>query len=250
MNDTMMGRLSEYVDGTLTPAERADVDEWLATHSEGRGVVAELERVRRRAQSLPMREVPESVWLGVRAGIRGSGGVASGRGRRWIGRHVTFSAAQFAAAAALLLLVGGTATWWVLRGRMTSRAEVPAQPVATISHPTGGPRDSAAVAPVGAAPVAPRGQERLAANISRADESYDHAVSDLQSVVKRNRRRLSPATVKVIEESLARIDSAITRAGRALANDPGNTYLNDHMTRMRQRKLDLLERTAHLVSAS
>ena len=54
----MMSRLSEYVDGTLSSAERARVEAWLAGHPEARQAVAELERVKRRAAELPQRPGP------------------------------------------------------------------------------------------------------------------------------------------------------------------------------------------------
>src|SRR5512146_2112756 len=184
----MMSRLSEYVDGTLSSAERAGVEAWLAGHPEARHAAAELERVKRRAAELPQRPVPEMVWSGVRAGIRAQG----------IRRRVSFSMSQLAVAASLLLVVGATGTWWALRGRSSTGQPVATQPPVAMAHPTVATGDTAVAVPVTTIPRAATRPERLAANTSRADRSYDRAISDLQQVVAENRGRLSPATVKVI----------------------------------------------------
>ena len=241
MTDRMMDRLSEYVDGSLAPAERADVEAWLRTSAEGREAVVELERVKRRAGELAVRAVPESIWLGVRAEIRGQGrggaGVARGE------KRIAFSLTQLAVAASLLIVVGGAGSWWLLRGHT--------QPNLASANPTPVRSDSstaATILPPTAASV--ERNTKLVANSSKADQTYDRAINDLQRVVSANRRQLRPETVKVIRENLARIDSALVRARKALEQDPHNPYLYDHMTEMRQRKLDLLRRTANLASAS
>ena len=239
----MMSRLSEYVDGTLSSADRARVETWLAGNPAGRRVVAELERVKRRAAELPQRPVPEMVWAGVRAGIRR-------QDARAVRSRVSLSMVQLAVAASLLLVVGATGTWWALRRRSGAEQPVATQPPVAMAHPTVGTGDTAVAVPATTIPRAATRPERLAANTTRADRSYDHAISDLQRVVAENRGRLSPETVKVIGQSLARIDSALARAQRALEKDPRNAYLTDHVTEMRQRKLELLQQTASLVSAS
>ena len=57
------------------------------------------------------------------------------------------------------------------------------------------------------------------------------------------------STVRVLEQNLAVIDRAIVEAGRALAADPGNAYLNAHFARTMRRKLDLLRQAATLTAA-
>lgn len=248
MDNEMMSRLSEYVDGTLTPAERAQVERWLAGDPAGQRTVVELAQVKHRASALPLRAVPEMVWSGVRAGIRGTreGGAEVQRLRR----RVTLSMSQLAAAASVLLAVGAIGTWWVVGERGRTAPPVVTQPPVAVVHPTDGTTGPTPLAPDRSVPTAPVRQARLIANTTQADQSYDHAIDDLQHVVMENRARLSPATIKVIEQSLARIDAALARAKRALRQDPRNSYLNDHVTEMQQRKLELLQRTAGLVSAS
>jgi hypothetical protein len=74
-------------------------------------------------------------------------------------------------------------------------------------------------------------------------------VADLERVLEQGRGTLDTTTVRVIERNLALIDRAITDARRALAADPGNTYLNAHLARTMRRKIDLLRQAATIVAA-
>jgi tetratricopeptide (TPR) repeat protein len=85
--------------------------------------------------------------------------------------------------------------------------------------------------------------------VNLADAPYDEAVADLERALEAGRSRLDPATVKVLEESLASIDQAIEQSQRALAADPANTYLYSHLAAARQRKLALLRRASALADA-
>ncbi|MGH7589830.1 MAG: hypothetical protein ACREL2_00210, partial [Gemmatimonadales bacterium] len=239
MDDKMMSRLSEYVDGTLTPVERARVDAWLAGHPAGQRAVVELSQVKHRATELPERVVPEMVWSGVRAGIRAQSERETAAQR--VRRRVSLSMSQLVAAASVLLAVGAVGTWWAVRDRGSVTPPVVTQPPVAVLHPTDGSVGAAPLVPDRSIAAVPVRQTRLIANTTQADQSYDHAIEDLQHVVTENRARLSPATIKVIEQSLARIDAALARAKRALRQDPRNTYLNDHVTEMQQRKLELLQ---------
>jgi hypothetical protein len=100
------------------------------------------------------------------------------------------------------------------------------------------------------APASPSAEADLpiqAASL-RATATYDAAIGDLEAVLAEGRSRLDPATVTVIETNLAVIDSAIAEAERAIAADPANAYLNSHLARTMQRKLDLLRRAATLAT--
>jgi hypothetical protein len=54
--------------------------------------------------------------------------------------------------------------------------------------------------------------------------------------------------VSVVEQNLSTIDRAIAEARSALAADPSNSYLSGHLVETRRRKLDLLRRTAALMT--
>lgn len=84
---------------------------------------------------------------------------------------------------------------------------------------------------------------------SAADRQYDAAVADLQKIMRQHRSQLQPETIKAVEKSLNDIDKAIADARRALARDPADPYLNDHLAESMRLKLELLRQTAALVQS-
>ena len=81
-----------------------------------------------------------------------------------------------------------------------------------------------------------------------AEGEYNRTIDELARAVNAQRGRLSPATVRTVDHSLAVIDSAISEARDALIADPNNTTLVDLLSASYQRKLDLLRRTSELSS--
>ena len=84
----------------------------------------------------------------------------------------------------------------------------------------------------------------------RAIDSYDAAIGELQQTLTARRGQLDTATVRVLEQSLRVIDLAIAQARAALTQDPNNQYLNSHLQRALDRKLDVLRRAATLPAVS
>jgi tetratricopeptide (TPR) repeat protein len=82
---------------------------------------------------------------------------------------------------------------------------------------------------------------------SLSDPRYDEAIADLEQALEAGRAQLDPGTVKILEANLGAIDKAIDESRRALASDPANVYLNNHLADARQRKLALLRRATALV---
>lgn len=221
-------RLSEYLDGTLTPEERSACDAWLASSEDGRALLADLRRVVAKAKTLPDVAVPESVWAGISSAIakpdstvRPIGSAQRPNARAPQRRQ--FSPLQLAVAAAILLALGVGIGSKIGTGVKT--------PIAAVPGPAQAPFTS-----VGRTP--------------HADASYDKAIQELQVTLEQNRATMDTATVRVLESSLAKIDAALMEAQRALAEDPSSEYLNDHLSRIKRKKLDLLRQGAALVQAS
>jgi hypothetical protein len=78
---------------------------------------------------------------------------------------------------------------------------------------------------------------------------YSLFVEDLEGRVEAGRGVLDDQTVKVLEQSLAKIDLAIDQARAALEADPSNAYLNQHLASSRARKLRVLESATALVAS-
>ena len=223
-------RLSEYLDGTLTPEEQSTCEAWLRSSAEGQALLQDLRRVVAKAKTLPDVPVPEAVWSSVTAGIRRSETAAvipfdralerpsPVRAKRW-----QFSPLHLATAAAVLL-AAGTFIGITVRPGVTREGA---------TRPSSG---------FGRLVSTQLGQ--------RADVSYDKAVQELQIILEQNRGTMDTATVRVLESSLARIDAALAEAERALDGDPHSAYLNGHLSRIKRTKLDLLRQGASLVQAS
>jgi hypothetical protein len=92
------------------------------------------------------------------------------------------------------------------------------------------------------------GEGSAAVAVARLD--YDDAVAQLQGIIEERRAELDSVTVRVIEENLAAIDRAIDEARDALAADPANGYLSQHLAATMRRKVDLLRRAATTASAT
>lgn len=217
-DDGFTGRLSEYIDGELTPAEHLAVERHLVDCAECRGTVGELRAVVARAAALADRRPEADLWPGVAGRIGARRTATASPFTRAVMRRVSFTLPQLAAAALALMVLSGGVVW-------VARSGDPRADFDPVSAETPRP----AIAPV-----------------SFTDPNYDAAVADLEAVLAAERSRLEPETVRVIEANLAAIDKAIAQSREALAADPANMYLNSHLASARQRKLALLRRVTAL----
>src|SRR5690349_14198525 len=225
MKDQWIDRLSEYLDGDLTPAERTTLEAHLPACGTCRTTLNELRRVVARAQALDDRPPAADLWPGIAEHIgvvslaaRREGG-AGGRGAR---RRLSFTMPELAAAAVVLALFSAGSVWLALRNQPTPPLPPPA------------PGTTAVMSNVGMSPL----DARTAASVAA-----------LEQTLARNRSRLDTGTVRVIEKNLAIIDRAIRDAQSALAADPANAYLNQHLAQETRRKLELLRQAATLAAA-
>jgi hypothetical protein len=231
-SDAYTDRLSDYIDGELDPRDRADVERHLAACAECRRVEAELRAVVARAAALPDRDPAADLWSGVASRIADARVAAFAPRTR---RRFSFTLPQLAAAGIALMVLSGGLVWLASSG--DPRVDFP--PVGagtsvspTASYGTAGP-DRADVAPV-----------------MLADREFAGAVEDLQRLLAEGRHRLDPQTIRILEQNLATIDAAIEQSRAALANDPSNTFLNNHLAAAQQRKLALLRRATALTAGS
>ena len=82
------------------------------------------------------------------------------------------------------------------------------------------------------------------------EREYSSEVEQLQRMLRQNRESLSPETVRILEENLRIIDSAIQEARTALANDPRSEMLGELLKSAYQRKLELLKQAARSSAAT
>jgi hypothetical protein len=221
MTEHWTDRLSEYLDGDLSPAERERLEAHLVACGACRTVLEELQAVVATAGRLEDREPEYDLWPGVRQAI-GSRPVIALDSRRKPARRITMSLGQLAAAAASLVLVSGGAAWFLSQSQSSRGALVEA------------PAPPAVLQPV---TFDPRGRA-------------DSAITELQQILESHSSRLDSSTVRILAENLALIDRAIGQARRALESDPSNPYLNDHLARTMRKKIEVLRRAADLAQVA
>lgn len=211
--------LSAYLDGELTEGEQARVDAHLAACDACRVTLEDLKRLVRRAGTLDDREPERDLWAGIAARIgepADADVVPIGTARR---RRFSFTVPQLAAAAVALMALSAGAVSLLRDGPagtgVASRPEMQAVATPVLAY------------------------EQTAA-------SYDSVIRGLEDALQQRRSLLDSATVAVVEQSLRVIDAALAQAMAALMNDPNNRYLNSHLQRTFDRKLDVLRRAASL----
>lgn len=214
MNANWTDRLSEYLDGELGGEEAERLESRLAAEPDLRSLLEELRAVKRMAAERPDFEAPPTLWDGIRNRIEPARLRDVGSGRAAWRRRLMFTLPQLAAAAGVVLLLG------ISIGRMSDPAREPAG-----------------------------GDLLTAVSEDAARPGYASFVADLEGRLGAGRDVLDPETVRVIEESLAKIDSAIVQARTALEADPDNVYLNQHLASARSKKLRLLEDATTLIAS-
>ena len=215
-------RLSEYLDDELTPEERAGLEAHLASCPECAGTLDELRAVVDRAGTLPPRPPAVDLWPGIQPRL-GSATVMPFQPRaRWTtSRSFSFTMPQLVAAGLALMVMSGGGVWVLQKGgRTTSLPPVTAAEAERVPVPV---------------------------PVTASDPRYDEAIADLEQALHAGRGDLDPATVRILEANLDAIDKAIDQSRAALAADPANVYLNNHLADARQRKLALLRRATALV---
>jgi hypothetical protein len=226
MSDIWTDRLSEYLDGGLSPDEVAAFESHLAGCSECSTVLEELRGVVARARSLDDVEPAADLWPGIREAIGAEDRameVIEFASRRPAAtskprRRVNLTIPQLMAAGIALAFISGA-------GALSLRPKVGWNGGATLGD--------------GALPV-----RMVEADLGTApplgDETQTRELAELEELLTRHKHELSPNTVRILEKNLAAIDRAIQESLQALAVDPGNVFLEGHVERSYQRKLEYL----------
>jgi hypothetical protein len=228
MADVWTDRLSDHIDGELSEADTNSLEKHLATCAECCDTMEQLRAVASRAAGLENREPETDLWGGIAARIKQGATddsdvvditrVAKTR------RRISFSVPQLLAAGIALMFVSAGTVWLALSDTGDVGGNIVAE-----------------------APVLAEAQMLLA---SFDDPGYDAAVAELERLLAAGRDRLDPATVTVLEQSLATINQAISEARVALQNDPTNHYLNEHLSQTMHQKVRLLRQAARLATAA
>ncbi len=204
-------RLSEYLDGDLSPAERTACAAHLETCPVCRDTLAALAEVRAAVAGLPGIPPSGDLWSGIAERLGTSPlGLAHVAGPR----RITASLRSLAAAAALVAVTSGSLVWFALRP----------------SSPGGDSPADSTPAPVIA--------------LAALDASMDPIIADLEQLLRERAASLDPAVLRGIETDLRAINQSLANIRSALAEDPSNGSLNRQLARLLRAKVDRLRDAA------
>lgn len=273
--------LADLLEDEISHPARAAMDAHAAGCAECAELLGDLAAIRVAAAALPELQPSRDLWLGIADRIPARVlAMEPAQARRphavaaW--RHPAV------AAAALVMLAAGVSHLWTRsayapRGSATSPRATAAIATVAVAPPAdtasadtgveplrspevggGGPTEerAASVARVrGTPPTAPTVSTAMLASQPRratatvrteAEPVYDREIMRLRAIVRERRAALDPATVAVLERSIAVIDSAIAESRAALARDAGSGFLANQLNRSLEKKVELLRLTAQL----
>ena len=228
--------LDALLDGELAPEDRAAVGAHLAGCAACSASLREYERIREVARRAP-REVapPPGTWETIAARLRTSISEDRPLSRRDVSpltahrspltsRVSPLSPWTLAAAATLLVALSSAATAWLVGGRGGAPG-----------RPTGRPSAE---------------QAALPPDLRKLEAEYELAALELARALERRRDDLSPEAVAALSRSVAVIDQAIAESRAAVLEAPEDPEVGVALRAAHEKKIELLERAARLLSES
>ena len=224
-HEHVLERLDEWVGGELPTAERAEVDLHLAGCAECRAEAEALRELLAEVGALPQEILPDhDLWAGI-AGRLESRTDAAPVSTATARRTLRFPRWAMQAAAAVALIVGSSGLTYVVMGPRAVKQVAHALPLPGYGSK---PAESALVA------------------FRPAEQDYQVAIGELQTVLERNRGRLAPQTVQTLEANLRIIDEAIRQSRDALARDPNSPEMARMLADAYDQKLNVLQQAVQL----
>jgi anti-sigma factor RsiW len=217
-------RLDDYVDGTLSAADRADVQEHLLACAACAVLAQDFGAIRAAARRLERHAPPPQVWTRLAAALE------TERDRRlsYVGRIFGSGTGwQPLAAAALLLVVIGGMSWMVWR-----------------QLPTTGPTTQQATAPA----ADPELVQSVETELRLAEEHYQKAIAGLEQITRTESAALDPQVAAVLQKNLEVIDQAIGESRQALQTQPTSDVAQESLFEALRNKVTLLQDTVVLIN--
>ena len=228
--------ISELADGTLAPAERPRVEAHLDQCAACRGLLADLEAIRRDARQLPRVELPPALWTRISEGLRAQGVTEQGVGGAGLKTGPSSNRTRWlaAAAAVVVLIVGGA-----LATQMMKRGASPATMTPPEPTPAPGPSGNANAADL---------VESVEADLKTAEEHFERAIAGLEKIASADERTLDPQVAATLKKNLEIIDTAIAESRTALRSEPQSAPARVSLFEALRRKMSLLQDTIALMN--
>lgn len=252
--------LIQFFEHEIKDADRSRFDEHVSKCLRCQGLIRDIHGIQSQAADLPEMVPSRDLWSGIESRIQPE--VRSISSPRWS----STSRMWLAAAAAALMIATSGITYLATRRSVNdsavsvkSAAPVVSAPQVAMAAPeaaVAAPRKSSASVRREPAPARTTPKVSLASSSSspRAPTASEIAfageIVQLQSVVAQRRSQLDPETVKVVEDNLKLIDTAVQRARLALKKDPASGFLTRQLDGVLQKKVELLRTVALLPSST
>ena len=226
-SDHLTDLLSGYLDGELNDVEKRRLELHLEACSACRAVLADLRAIVAAAPHYQGRQPSRDLWPALARHLKAESSVVPLHRRS--SSHLEDAAALLhppagrrrpgwpllLAASLFIALVSGGTVWLATRG----------------------------TAPDSSGPTVSQTGD-VTRNAAFAESQYESAVADLEKLLADGRDKLDTATVRVLEESLGKIDTAIAEARAAIERDSSNAFLNRQLAASMRKKLNLLRAVA------
>lgn len=244
-------QLPEYLEETLSDSAVADAELHLASCADCRALVADVREITRQAAVLPGMTPSRDLWPEIEARTHAKVlPLASRTAAPWSRWHL-------GAIAAALVGITALSTWAIsTRDRGIDAPPAVANNLDSSTPLVRGAVEGASVAtpstpstPLESSPRVTAVANRERAARPDAGTTYRSEIRRLRDVVDERSEELDPATVAILESSIATIDSAIAEARRALERDPASGFLTQQLNKSLERKLGLLRKAALMPSA-
>jgi anti-sigma factor RsiW len=222
--------IQEYVDGTLGPIRRAELDQHLAGCDACRALAADLERIRDGASSMRNVPPPDGAWLQIAGRLRQEGRIHDVAAQRRRAPRL----AWMAMAAGLIVAVGG--------GMFLLRPGARLTPT-----PSAAPAAASAAPASGNAPDA-KSVESVQNELAAAQTQYETAIAHLEQIAKANQGALDPQTARTMQKNLAITDMAIADSSAAVHAEPTSVAAREALFDALRQKVSLLQDTISLIN--
>ena len=212
--------LVDLVDGRLESAEQREIERHVEACAECRALVTDLRSIRAAAFMLDRHEPAAALWSNLQVKI-----------------------AAEPAPRARLLMMPTRANWPVWLGAAAALVLATVIGLLPLLNRTADIEDEAAADAVPEVTV-----ESVAAEFEAAEQHYQKAIDDLQTIANKDTGELDPQVAAVLQKNLGVIDQAITESRAALKSQPTNTNAQDGLFDALRTKVALLQQTVELIN--
>jgi anti-sigma factor RsiW len=219
--------LVDLVDGRLDSAEQREIERHVEACAECRALVTDLRSIRAAAFMLDRHEPAAALWSRLQAKIAAEPTPKS-------------RVLLMPGAVRRSLREGGWPVWLGAAAALVLASVIGLLPLMNRAADT---EDAAA------ADAAPEVTvESVAAEFEAAEQHYQKAIDDLQTIANKDTGELDPQVAAVLEKNLSVIDQAITESRAALKLQPSSTNAQDGLFSALRTKVALLQQTVELIN--